>query len=131
VTTWTYEELTAHTEEEVKRLVELSLRAKKENDASEWGEWRAYAYGTLRSWERLTRDHRTEDDDWENRLYDLIPDDVPPSLEDHSVIMEDILKLVMNAALWRDEAMTAFNRGLIVGMCAKAGIPLPDLPLGV
>jgi hypothetical protein len=125
VTTWTYEELTAHTEEEIKRLVELSLEAKKRQDIDDWREWRAYAYGAIRSWERLTRDHR-QNDESQDRMYDLIPDDSPPSLEDHSVIMEEILNLIMDPSLWKDEAMTAYQRGRIVGMCAKAGIEFPE-----
>lgn len=131
MTTWSYEEITAHAETEIKRCIELSLRAKESNDIADWQGWRNYAYGALHVWERITGGYQEgeKDSDYE-RLYGLIPDEIPPEATGHTALIMQILALVEDETRWTQAHIAAFQRGKIIGMCERAGIRRPDLPMG-
>jgi hypothetical protein len=125
VNTWTYEELTVHAETEIKRCIELSIAAKKRKDIADWQAWRNYAYGARHLWERITGGYQegAKDDDYE-RLYALIPGDMPPELADHTDLIMKILEFVEDETRWTQVQIAAFQRGKIMGMCERAGIRL-------
>jgi hypothetical protein len=120
MTTWSYDELTEHTSAEITRFIHYSLAAKRQNNTDEWQTWRDYAYGTYHTWDRLTRGKQKEGDG--DRLYELIPDDMPPEVTDHTDLIMRILELVEDETLWTPAHIAAFQRGKIIGMCARAGI---------
>lgn len=122
----TYEEFTAHTEETIKRLIDYSLKAKKEGDIGEWQAWRNQADGACRLWRDCFEDHPRKEAD-SDRLYDLIPcDDLAPAIEDHSALLSRIVMIVEDPRRWNNADMAAFWRGYIIGMCEKAGVRITE-----
>lgn len=109
MTTWTYEEVTAHAETEIKRCIELSLAAKERNDIADWQGWRNYAYGAWHLWERTTGGYQEgeKDSDYE-RLYGLIPEEIPPA---SSGTDEDVSEADMERLRTRAEnVLVAFEK---------------------
>jgi hypothetical protein len=121
-TNWSYEELTAEAEANIKTVMEFALDAKKAGDIAEWQCWRDHADGMHRLWRNTVDEWEHEEDS--NRLYVPIAadDPPPPSLKELSDLIKTLLAVVEDESRWDEPHMAAFHRGRIIGMCERAGI---------